>query len=88
MGDISRDPQIEFNWEAATGAGLAVSTPEHLPEDERTRIPLATDVAAATYIDSTADNETKCDYWMTSVNPDEEESDAPNQSGRCLSPIR
>lgn len=64
------------------GRDWAASTPEPLSEDEGTRTPLATDVAVATSTDGTADNETKYYDRMTSVNPDEEESGAPNRVER------
>jgi len=71
-------PQVELS--GAVRERLTARPPA--PSRRRGNLPLAIDVAAATYTDGTAENETKCDCWGTSVNPNEEESDAPNQVGK------
>ncbi len=78
----SESSEIELEWMAATGASTYNVYRSSTPTDEATGDPLASAVPDTTYTDTTVTNGEKYHYRVTSVNPEEEESEASDEVER------
>jgi len=75
----SGNSEIELDWSAATGAANYSVYRSTSSTDGAAGDPLTTGVSQAAYTDTTAENGTKYYYRITSVNPEDEESDASEE---------